>query len=124
MQLVELEEKIDIFGREYIFDIRISPIYFSRKEFLGFLLTLRDISTQKKLEAEREKLINELQESLAEIKTLSGLLPICSACKKIRDDSGYWHNVEAYVSRHSDARFSHSICPDCMRRLYPDYTDK
>jgi PAS domain S-box-containing protein len=121
---VILEEEIEISGTRHTFDIRVSPIYFTQKEFLGYLLTLRDISTRKKLEAEREKLINELQDSLTEIKTLSGLLPICSACKKIRDDSGYWHNVEAYVAKHSDAQFSHGSCPDCMGKLYPDFTDK
>ena len=123
MQSVSLEEKITISGADRTFDIRISPIYFTQKEFLGYLLTLRDISTQKELEADREKLINELQEALTEIKTLSGLLPICSACKKIRDDSGYWHNIETYVAKHSYAQFSHGICPDCMRKLYPDYCE-
>jgi hypothetical protein len=55
---------------------------------------------------------------------LSGLLPICAACKKIRDDKGYWHQVEEYVRDHSEADFSHSICPDCVRRLYPEFSDE
>jgi len=63
---------------------------------------------------------NELQSALTEIKTLQGILPICASCKKIRDDSGYWHQVEAYVQNHSEAEFSHSLCPDCARKLYPD----
>ncbi|GAB4547249.1 MAG: hypothetical protein Kow0063_41880 [Anaerolineae bacterium] len=53
---------------------------------------------------------------------LSGLLPICASCKKIRDDEGYWHSVEVYIRDHSEADFSHGICPDCMQKLYPDYT--
>jgi PleD family two-component response regulator len=61
----------------------------------------------------------QLQEALANVKTLSGLLPICANCKKIRDDEGYWHIVEAYIRDHSDAIFSHGICPDCMSILYP-----
>lgn len=69
---------------------------------------------------EREKLIGELQAALAEIKTLQGILPICSFCKKIRNDQGYWEQVEAYVSRHSQAEFSHSICPPCIKRHYPE----
>ncbi len=67
---------------------------------------------------ERQQLILELQEALAEVKTLSGLLPICSACKKIRDDSGYWTQIEQYIEKRSDAQFTHGICPDCVGRLY------
>ena len=69
---------------------------------------------------EREKLILELQEALAKVKTLSGMLPICASCKKIRDDKGYWNQIESYIGRHSDAQFSHGICPDCARKLYPE----
>ncbi len=61
----------------------------------------------------------ELEDALAKVKTLSGLLPICASCKKIRDDNGYWNQIETYLRRHSDAEFSHSICPDCARKLYP-----
>jgi hypothetical protein len=68
--------------------------------------------------------IKELQEALANIKQLKGLLPICSSCKKIRDDQGYWQQVEEYLLDHSDAEFSHSICPDCIKTLYPDIADK
>lgn len=63
---------------------------------------------------------DELQKAITEIKTLQGIVPICASCKKIRDDSGYWHQVEAYVQKHSEAEFSHSLCPDCARKLYPD----
>ncbi len=69
---------------------------------------------------EREHLIAELKEALSKVKTLSGLIPICASCKKVRDDQGYWHQVEAYVREHSDAEFSHGICPECARRLYPE----
>jgi hypothetical protein len=68
----------------------------------------------------KSKLVTQLQESLAEIKTLSGLLPICSSCKNIRDDKGYWNQIEVYISGHSEAEFSHSICPECAKKLYPD----
>lgn len=72
-------------------------------------------------EAQREKdaAISELQEALANVKRLSGLLPICASCKKIRDDEGYWHQVEVYIHTHSEVGFSHSICPDCVQQLYP-----
>lgn len=72
----------------------------------------------------QEKLIKELKSALDEIKTLSGLLPICSHCKKIRDDSGYWLGVEHYIAARSDAQFSHGICPDCMREFYPKVAEK
>jgi len=70
---------------------------------------------------ERKKLLEDLQEALARVKLLSGLLPICAGCKNIRDEEGYWHQVEAYIRDHSEADFSHSVCPRCARTLYPDY---
>jgi PAS domain S-box-containing protein len=79
----------------------------------------RDISRSKQAETEREKLIDELKESLSKIKTLSGLLPICASCKKIKDDNGYWHQVEVYIKENSDAEFSHGLCPECTEKLYP-----
>lgn len=68
---------------------------------------------------EKEKLISELQEALAKVKTLSGLLPICSSCKKIRDDKGYWNQIETYIRQRSEAEFTHGICPKCAKMLYP-----
>ena len=65
--------------------------------------------------------IEELQQALEHIKTLRGLVPICSSCKKIRDDKGYWYQVEVYVSNNSEAEFSHGICPECVKKLYPDF---
>lgn len=69
---------------------------------------------------QKEELIAKLRETLARVRTLSGMLPICSTCKKIRDDKGYWNQIESYIKAHSDAEFSHSICPDCLVRLYPE----
>lgn len=70
---------------------------------------------------EREKLISELRKALDEVNLLSGLLPICMCCKKIRDDKGCWRQIETYISEHSEAEFSHGLCPDCAKRMYPDY---
>ena len=70
---------------------------------------------------ERDRIIHKLQEALSKVKTLSGLLPICSSCKKIRDDRGYWKQIEDYIREHSPANFSHSICPECAKRLYPEF---
>src|SRR6185503_10306114 len=67
------------------------------------------------------RLNEELQAALAKVKILSGLLPICASCKKIRDDGGYWQQVEVYISEHSEAEFTHGLCPDCLLKLYPDF---
>lgn len=75
---------------------------------------------RKNLENEREKLITDLNNSLEEIKTLRGIVPICSFCKQIRDDEGFWNQVEEYLSKHTDAKFSHSVCPRCMKIHYPE----
>ncbi|MFP3983586.1 MAG: MASE3 domain-containing protein, partial [Desulfurivibrionaceae bacterium] len=80
-----------------------------------------EISERVKVEREKNELISELQQALIEIKTLRGILPICSFCKKIRDDEGYWSQVEVYVANHSEADFSHSVCPACLEQHYKDY---
>jgi PAS domain S-box-containing protein len=79
-----------------------------------------DITERKRAEEEREKLIKELQEAAAKIKILNRMLPICTSCKKIRDDKGYWEQVEVYIRDHSETEFTHGICPDCFKKLYPD----
>jgi PAS domain S-box-containing protein len=79
--------------------------------------THRDISERKRADAERERLIAELRHALADVKTLSGLLPICGSCKKIRDDRGYWQRIEQFLADHSKAQFSHGLCPGCAERL-------
>jgi PAS domain S-box-containing protein len=85
-----------------------------------FTAILRDTTARRAAEAEREALIAELQRALSEVRTLTGIIPICAGCKKIRDDAGYWQAVELYVGEHTGADFSHSLCPDCMTRLYPE----
>lgn len=82
------------------------------------------IEIRKGTDAEREKLIRELQEALKNVKTLSGLLPLCSSCKKVRNDQGYWSQIDAYITEHSEAEISHSLCPDCAKKLYPDIWEK
>ncbi len=82
--------------------------------------TLSDITERKKIENERESLIVQLHEALDEVKQLSGILPICMYCKKIRNDKGYWNQLETYISEHSEAKFSHGLCSDCAKKHYPD----
>ncbi|MCG8615294.1 MAG: GAF domain-containing protein [Desulfobacterales bacterium] len=80
----------------------------------------RDLDLRQKAEADREQTIRDLMSALDKVKLLSGLLPICSSCRKIRDDNGYWRKIEDYVETHSEAEFSHSICQTCAKELYPD----
>ncbi len=84
------------------------------------IVSIIDITEQKVAEQQRNMLIMELQSALNKVKNLSGLLPICSSCKKIRDDRGYWQSVENFLQKHTDVDFSHSICPACAKSLYPE----
>ena len=80
--------------------------------------------TIKQVNLAKEELILNLQKALAKVKKLSGMLPICSSCKKIRDDKGYWQQIEEYISKHSDLDFTHGICNDCVEKLYPEIYPK
>jgi PAS domain S-box-containing protein len=86
----------------------------------GSVVIFRDVTERKRQQEEREKMIGDLKEALSKVKTLSGFIPICASCKKIRDDKGYWEQVEVYIRDRSEAEFSHGICPECMKKLYPD----
>jgi hypothetical protein len=91
------------------------------------LMALLAIWAVTVLSVQRRALFEEKEAALSEVKILSGFLPICASCKKIRDDQGYWQQLESYIRDHSEAEFSHGICPDCARRLYPDidlYSEK
>ena len=91
---------------------------FSAQELIARVKTHIEL---KRARDTQQALITQLQDALKQVKQLSGLLPICSHCKKIRDDQGYWQQVEEYIRRHSEVRFSHGICPECVERYYPDF---
>ena len=95
----------------------VSNVYFVNHKRV-IQCNIRDITLRKRIEQERRKLTLDLQDALAKIKRLRGLLPICASCKKIRDDKGYWNKLEDYISEHSEAEFTHGVCPDCMKKLY------
>jgi PAS domain S-box-containing protein len=95
----------------------LSPVKGHDGKILAVNVVSKEITGLKQMEREREKLIGELREALAKIKTLKGLIPICAWCKKVRDDKGYWNEIEAYVREHSDADFTHGICPECLKDL-------
>jgi len=81
------------------------------------------VAALKQAEKERESLIRQLQDALTKVKVLQGILPICARCKKIRDGKGDWHAMESYIREHSDADFTHGVCPECLNKLYPGYSE-
>ncbi len=120
--LVVKEREIqDTKGRWYAMTIRPYKTVDNRID--GVLITLVDINDLKQAEAERERLIAELKEALDKVKQLSGMLPICASCKKIRDDKGYWKQIESYISEHSEAIFSHGLCPGCAEKTMKEFKD-
>jgi PAS domain S-box-containing protein len=110
-------------GTKAFNEISVSLIRDSEDKPTGFRGISRDVTERKRMQEEREKLIHELQDALANVKMLRGLLPICSYCKKIRDDKGYWNQIESYIRDHSDAEFTHGMCPECLKKHYPDLVD-
>ncbi len=107
-------------GRERYLIFDASPVFSHDGSLMAAIETLQDITELKRVEEERKKLNMSLQEALDRIKTLSGLIPICAGCKKIRDDKGYWNQIEEYLEKHSDASFSHGLCPECFQQFFPD----
>lgn len=103
-------------GPKHPVDYTRTPILDAQGRSIGEIRVLRNASERHRHEAERERLIAELQSALANVKTLGGLLPICAWCKKIRDDQGYWEQIESYLGKHSKAGFTHGICPECSER--------
>jgi PAS domain S-box-containing protein len=133
-RLMEMLRKVDDSGDHFetihkrkdgtLFEVEISTngaVYQNRK--LVFCVC-RDITDRKRSEEERKQLIQELQTALAEVKTLRGIIPICTQCKKIRDDDGYWQRVEQYIEERSDVLFTHGICGECAKKIYPWFKDE
>jgi PAS domain S-box-containing protein len=100
--------------------LNVSAVRDEKGKILRSRSVWRDITKRKQVEKERERLIRDLKEALKEIKTLRGILPLCSFCKKVRDDRGYWEQVDVYIHKHSQADISHSVCPECAKEHYPD----
>jgi len=113
---------------EQVFAFRVEPLFYQTRWFAGLvILGIAGLVfgahrwRVRQLQEREAVLARRVDEALSQLKLLSGMLPICASCKKIRDDSGYWNQIESYIHEHSQAEFSHSICPDCMVRLYPEY---
>jgi hypothetical protein len=99
-------------------DVRVDPVVDRWGDVAGRLVVTRDITVRKVLEEDRERLIGELKNALNEVHTLEDLLPICASCKKVRDDKGYWSQLDVYLRNRAAVEFTHGICPDCDARLY------
>ena len=108
---------------EFIVEVSASSVTSVSGKIVGRMASFIDITRRKEIESDREKLIKKLQDALDKIKTLRGIIPICASCKKIRDDEGYWNEIESYIKKHSEADFSHGICPECAQKLYGDFMD-
>jgi PAS domain S-box-containing protein len=108
-------------GRAIPAGIVVTRLMKSNHRLVGYVVIARDMTDWKRAEEEKSILIAELQDALSNIKSLKGMIPICSSCKKVRNDRGSWQMVEEYICEHSEADFSHGICDDCLHRLYPDY---
>lgn len=107
-----------------IAEIHVHPVFNENNEVICVDGIAKNITKQKEAELERENLIGDLKNALEEIKTLKGILPICSYCHKIRDDEGAWDQLESYISRHTEAKFSHGICEDCEKNLLEKLKNK
>jgi PAS domain S-box-containing protein len=109
-------------GREIWIEQTVQPVA-QNGRIVAFQAIARDVTDRKSMEAERERLISELQSNITQVRTLSEMLPMCSSCRRIRDDEdGSWHQLEKYLSKtKSGTQVSHGICPECTRELYPDY---
>jgi len=117
---LEFEETIPLLGGVYSFITSKFPVHDADGKVYAVAGFCTDITERKEMEKEREDLIARLRQALEEVGALRGILPICASCKKIRDDKGYWNQLEEYLKMHSEAEFSHSLCPECSDKLYGD----
>jgi len=104
-------------GTSFYVEVSASNVTSSSKQIIGRMASFVNITLRKEIENDRETLINKLQNALDAIKTLKGIIPICCYCKKIRNDTGAWDQMEAYISAHSEAQFSHGACPECFKKV-------
>jgi hypothetical protein len=117
--LPPLEVEQDVLLDAISLIIILSPILY----YFAFKPLQKEILVREKAEKELKKIVEELNKALEEVKTLQGIIPICSSCKNIRNDQGFWEKVESYIGGHTDAKFSHGVCPDCAKKLYPELNE-
>jgi PAS domain S-box-containing protein len=110
---------VEVRGEPRLLRGHVEPLRDASQTIRGVVGVALDLTERSRAEADRERLIRDLQQALDRVKVLSGLIPICSHCKAVRDDNGYWQQVDAFMREHSDAKLSHAICPDCAQKLMP-----
>ena len=106
------------------FEVTTSPLRNASGGIIAGIMVIRNIDQRKKMEKETKDLIRDLNEALSNIKTLRGLIPTCASCKRIKNGKGSWEQMEYYIQKHSEAKFSHGMCPECMKKLYPEIYDE
>ena len=111
---------VEVRGEPRLLRAHVEPLRDASQTILGVVGVALDLTERVRAEEDRERLIEELQDALDRVKVLSGLIPICTHCKAVRDDKGYWQQVDAFMREHSNAKLSHSICPDCAQKLMPE----
>jgi len=110
---------VEVRGEPRLLRAHVEPLRDASEAIRGVVGVALDLTERSRAESDRERLITDLQQALDRVKVLSGLIPICSHCKAVRDDKGYWQQVDAFMREHSDAKLSHAICPDCAQKLMP-----
>jgi PAS domain S-box-containing protein len=115
------EAEVTFLGKKHYFDLTVEPLYGRRQSISGLTGAYFDVTAMRSYALERERLIAQLQAALEEVKLLSGFLSICASCKRIFNEEGAWQQMERYIESHSGVKFSHGLCPDCLRNLYPEY---
>ncbi len=113
------EVRVEVRGEPRLLRAHVEPLRDASQTIRGVVGVALDLTERVRAEADRERLIEDLQHALDRVKVLSGLIPICSHCKAVRDDKGYWQQVDAFMREHSDAKLSHAICPECAQKLMP-----
>jgi PAS domain S-box-containing protein len=116
------EAEVTFLGKKHYFDLTVEPLYGRRQNISGLTGAYFDVTAMRSYALERERLIAQLQAALEEVKLLSGFLSICASCKRIFNEEGAWQQMERYIESHSGVKFSHGLCPDCLRNLYPEYS--
>ena len=119
-KIKEIEVRVPLPSGDTYYLTTVKPVLSRQGIVETVICTSKNITKRKLAEMALKQEHDKLLAAMEEIKTLSGLLPICSSCKKIRDDKGYWNNLESYIEKHSQASFSHGICPECSEKLYGD----
>ncbi len=117
---VEIEVRVPLPTGDTYYLTTAKPIFDDAGSVETVICTSKNITKRKQAEIALQEEHDKLTQALKEIKVLSGFLPICASCKKIRDDKGYWNQIEEYIEQRTDTQFSHSICPDCSKKMYPE----